>query len=71
MHVSARGGAKSDANGAESDAIVAPADVDGTDPLTSLAAAIAGLPPADRQRLAAMLMSDQDGERDNADREQG
>ncbi|MEE9603825.1 MAG: hypothetical protein V3V75_11000 [Thermoguttaceae bacterium] len=27
------------------------------------------LPPADRERLAAMLMSDHDGERDNAARE--
>ena len=69
--VSARGGAKSDANRAETDAIVASADVGGTDPLTSLAAAIADLPEADRERLAVMLMSDQDGKRDNADKEQG
>ena len=65
MHVSARGGAKSDANGAETDAIVPPDDVGGTDPLTSLAAAIADLPPADRERLAAMVMSDRDGGSDN------
>lgn len=67
--ISARGGVESGAVGAETDAIVAPADVGGTDPLTSLAAVIADLHPADRQRLAAMLMSDHDGERDNAARE--
>ena len=40
----------------------------GTDSLASLASAIADLPPADRQRLTAMLMSGRDSERDNAAR---
>ena len=68
-HVSARGGAKSDANRAATGANVAPDDVGGTDPLASLAAAIADLPSADRQRLVAMLMSDHDGERADTARE--
>ena len=53
--VSARGGAKSDANGAETDAIVAPADVGGTDPLTNLTAASVCNSDVDLEQIAAEL----------------
>ncbi len=43
----------------------APIDAD----LRAIIEAWPTLPPADRERLAAMLMSDHDGERDNAARE--